>query len=283
MKYTDYIERKQRGTPDFPLEYYFVDKLHPQYVMPLHWHSDFEIIYVRSGVLSVFLDNKEYELCSGDALLIAPGCLHRADPESCVYECIVLDLNMLIKQNYIPHKLLWPLVSAGVGFSQPLINGGETVAVIGELFSKVKARAVYYELEVYSLLFKMFALLYNKGDISVSKGSSHSHQAQTISDMLNWIERNLSESITLKRLSQISGFSEKYLCRIFKEYTSKTLTQYINELRIERACYDISVNGKNITNSAFDNGFNDLSYFCKTFKKHRGITPNEYKRLVKNR
>lgn len=61
------------------------------------------------------------------------------------------------------------------------------------------------------------------------------------------IENNLAESIDLNKLAEITGMSPKYLCRIFKEYTSKTLVQYINELRIENACYEMSVNDKNIS------------------------------------
>lgn len=77
-------------------------------------------------------------------------------------------------------------------------------------------------------------------------------------------------------LSSISGFSEKYLCRIFKEYTSKTPITYINELRIEKACNEMGINKKNITYAAYESGFNDLSYFCRTFKKYKNITPKEY-------
>ena len=57
--------------------------------------------------------------------------------------------------------------------------------------------------------------------------------------------------------------------------------QYVNEQRIEHACYDIAQKNKSITEAALDNGFNDLSYFAKTFKRYKGISPREFKALAK--
>ena len=45
MKYTEYREAKKHGRDGFPLQYYYIDKKHPQYVMPLHWHREIEIIH----------------------------------------------------------------------------------------------------------------------------------------------------------------------------------------------------------------------------------------------
>ena len=49
MKIYDYYENKKHGTDEFPLQYYYVDKNNFQYIMPLHWHNEFEIIHILSG------------------------------------------------------------------------------------------------------------------------------------------------------------------------------------------------------------------------------------------
>ena len=100
--------------------------------------------------------------------------------------------------------------------------------------------------------------------------------------MLDKIEADFDEDITLTELAELAGLNEKYLCRIFKDYTEKTIIEYIHEIRIENACYEMSVTGNNITRAAFDSGFNDLSYFSKTFKKLKGISPTEYKKSIDN-
>ena len=58
--------------------------------------------------------------------------------------------------------------------------------------------------------------------------------------------------------------------------------QYVNEQRIEHACYDIAKKNKSVTDAAFGNGFNDLSYFTKTFKRYKGMSPREFKAFIKN-
>ena len=70
---------------------------------------------------------------------------------------------------------------------------------------------------------------------------------------------------------------------IFKEYTGSSPVDYLNELRIDRACFEISVNRKNATEAAYATGFNDQSYFSKVFRKYRGISPTEYKKSLTER
>ena len=76
---------------------------------------------------------------------------------------------------------------------------------------------------------------------------------------------------------------EKYLCRIFREYTGMSPMAYVNSLRIDRACIDMTLHHKNVTEAAMDAGFADLSYFTKLFKRTKGITPREYMKKPKHR
>ncbi len=281
MKYKDYFEKKQRGTIDFPIEYYYVDRFHQHYIMPLHWHNDFEIIRVKKGIFNAYLENVKFSLKEGEVLLVPPGCLHRGEPENAIYECIVFKIEMLIRNNNDAiYKLLLPFINLSAQITKPkYLKGSEISKFADNLFFIISKKPPYYELEVLRELYSIFFSLFNNNGAVVLGETLHSSKSETISRILEWIERNINEDITLKKLSEISGFSEKYLCKIFKSYTSKTVIGYVNELRIEKAGYDIKFLGKNVTNAAYNNGFNDLSYFCKLFKKRYGITPNQYKNI----
>ena len=63
----------------------------------------------------------------------------------------------------------------------------------------------------------------------------------------------------------------------FKKMTNRTPIDYLNVYRIEMASKKIINTDLSITDIAFSCGFNDLSYFIKTFKKITGITPRKYK------
>lgn len=280
MKFSEFNEVEQRGTVAFPVSYYHVTPLDERYVMPPHWHKDFEIIRVISGELSIFLNNIPYLLHKGDVIFVQCGTLHRGEPENCEYECIVLDLNLLRRrQNDTVSGFITPVVNGNLGINCLLNKNDDLIyATTNSLFSAMRQKSEYYELDVCSLLLKLFSELYRKNYFfSVKKSHNTGKQAQTIIKLLDWIEENYTEIITLEKLSEISGLNKKYICRIFKEYTSKTPINYINEIRIEAACHEITVNGSSITKAAYDCGFNDLSYFSKVFKANKGLSPKDYR------
>lgn len=68
------------------------------------------------------------------------------------------------------------------------------------------------------------------------------------------------------------------VARYFKRMTGKTLTTFTNELRVEYACTRLETPGQSITEVCFDSGFNNLTHFCKSFRKHTGMTPSAFRR-----
>ena len=277
MKYSELIERKRHGTPDFPIEYYYTDKTHPRYVMQAHWHKEFEVIRVKSGSLTLFLNNVRYELLAGDCVFVEGGCLKCGYPDECVYECLVFDTAMLKRQRMTDsEKNLFDNPASSFSFKN-LIDRSDNkiIKVIDDIFSAMSECREVYEVCVVSLLYSLFFELYTSGYITKKHAAPPDKTLTSVMMLLEWIENNLSEQITLSGLSSASGLSENYICRIFKLYTSKTVMEYVNERRIEKACLEIA--DKSITEVAFACGFNDLSYFCKLFKRYKGISPRAYR------
>ena len=95
---------------------------------------------------------------------------------------------------------------------------------------------------------------------------------------LEFIESSYNKQISLQEMADSVNMSSKYFCRFFQEMTHRTPVDYLNYYRIERASYDLLPTDQSITEVAFNSGFNDLSYFIKTFKKYKGTTPKQYLR-----
>ena len=93
------------------------------------------------------------------------------------------------------------------------------------------------------------------------------------------MESSYNLPLTLDEISASVGMSPKYFCRFFHEMTHRTPIDYLNYYRIERACYQLITTDLSITEIAYASGFNDLSYFIKTFKKYKGTTPKQYLKL----
>ena len=66
------------------------------------------------------------------------------------------------------------------------------------------------------------------------------------------------------------SMSPKYFCRFFSEMTHQTPMDYLNHQRIEQACYQLSTTDDSITEIAYRNGFNDLSYFIQNIQEVQG-------------
>ncbi|MEE0946135.1 MAG: AraC family transcriptional regulator [Acutalibacteraceae bacterium] len=280
MKDLQFNEKKQHGLPDFPFQYYYIDSSHPQYIMPLHWHGEFEIIRVLSGEFQLFLDNKSMILKSGEAALIGCALMHRGIPRNAVYECVVFNLSMLYKKsNDIVRKFIRPISHSRVYVqSCPDAN---SLDIINEIFEVSVQNNDFMALHIHSLLFELIYSLYSNKVISQAEKPKNEKQLSIVIELMDWIDSNISENISLSKLSEISGMNEKYLCRFFKDYTGKTPIDYVNYLRIEAACQELDNGHLSITEAALECGFNSISYFTKTFKKYKGISPREYLKISK--
>ncbi len=281
MNFHELNEKAQRGSSDFPIQFYALTQDHPRYEMELHWHKEFELIRVLAGQFHLFLQNTEYVLAPGDIALVSSGMLHRGTPDCCQYECIVFDLNMLRRYAGGPISTrLMAIMSGHVvtdGYhpadSQPFCE------TVHQLFDCLKNKPAHYEFTVYGLLYALFGTLLAQSIIRPLAGERpHDRKTEVITTLLNWIELHFREPVTLSQLAEIAGLNEKYLCRLFKDYTDRTPIDYVNNLRIEQACREIQENGLSVTDAAYESGFNDLSYFSRAFKKYKGCSPSRYKK-----
>jgi len=80
MQYIKYKENKSHGTSEFPVGYYYVNHLHPQYTMPYHWHEELELIHIIDGEFEVTIDENSRLALPGDILIVNSGCLHGGIP-----------------------------------------------------------------------------------------------------------------------------------------------------------------------------------------------------------
>jgi len=98
---------------------------------------------------------------------------------------------------------------------------------------------------------------------------------------LGKMQKHFKEEITLESLAHMINVTPQYLSKIIKEDSGMTFKEYLTELRIEEAKKLLSKGQINIKDVGFDVGYNDTSYFIRTFKKYEGITPKDYQRMVK--
>lgn len=102
-----------------------------------------------------------------------------------------------------------------------------------------------------------------------------------IQDAINWIEGNLEDELTLKRISDYIGYSKYHTSRKFKEYTGSTLRNYIILRRLSKAAKELRDKNVRLIDIAFKYGYNSQEAFSKSFKQAFDINPGDYKRSNK--
>ena len=98
-----------------------------------------------------------------------------------------------------------------------------------------------------------------------------------IGKVLSYMETHYDEPFDIEEITQQSGMSRRNFYRAFTDLTSKTPMAYLLNLRIARAAHLLQTTDKNITETAFECGFEDSNYFSRQFRKIMGITPRAYK------
>lgn len=276
-----YNELRQRGTEDFPIELYSVSKSHPRYEMDFHWHSDFEFIRVLEGELYIRLDNKEYTVGKDGVIFINPETVHGANPiGDCVYECVVMHTDIFSETNSDCRYFVDELLSRKYAIQEVNTNCESQFSVsVNRLFESLKSKKPGYRFTVIGALYNFLGAvldgnLFTSLDTSVSTDKNH----PKLKKVLDYIKINYQNPITLEDMAKCSAMSPKYFCSYFRSMTQKTPVEYLISYRIQQACKELLSTDNSVTDIALSCGFNDLSYFIKTFKEAKGITPAKYRK-----
>ena len=98
-----------------------------------------------------------------------------------------------------------------------------------------------------------------------------------IKNVIIYIDAQLSEELSLKKIAEMNGVSSTYLSTCFKQETGKTFVDYVNGKRVDQAKHMLKTTRLQIQTVAQHCGFLDVQYFAKVFKKYTEMTPREYR------
>ena len=146
------------------------------------------------------------------------------------------------------------------------------------LFDSLSSQYEGYEFITQGSLYNFLGIILQNKLYTVNNNMSLKTNDKIIlfKKVLLFIEENYTQTLSLNDLSKVAGMTPKYLCKFFNNMSNKTPIEYLNFYRIEIACEQLLSTDLSVTDIAINCGFNDVSYFIKTFKKYKGITPKQY-------
>lgn len=275
-----YNEILQRGKGEFTVSLYCVNENHPRYRMAYHWHSEIEIIRIISGVLMLSVNDTEYKLTEGNVAVVNPELVHGALPCNCIYEVIVFKPEGLFSSTVQTRSFCSELLSGNILLNCVYREDSDIKNAADALFASLKNSYDYYHIEALSALYGFFGTIIKKGLYKNQLSLPYSQSSKKILKLkkaLSFIRKSYNQQISLHDMAKEAEMSHKYFCAVFKELTHQTPFEYLTSYRLERASTMLTETDTSVTDIAFSCGFNDLSYFIKTFKKYKGVTPARYR------
>ncbi|MBC8473168.1 MAG: helix-turn-helix domain-containing protein [Planctomycetes bacterium] len=113
--------------------------------------------------------------------------------------------------------------------------------------------------------------------IELVYSSQDARKVSQIRPAINYIDANYNKPITLADVARASHLSVSRLAHIFKEQMGVTIIDYLTSVRIERAKQLLLATDQNCTEICFEVGYNNQSYFTRTFKGFVGMTPRQFR------
>lgn len=285
LEYENYKEKKTHVDVSFPYNTYICSiPLDFQHV-PLHWHDDMEIIYIKKGHGYVTVDFQQHMVSGGTIVLILPGQLHsieQFDDFSMEYENIIFNVGMLLPRTED---------TSSTEFLRPLLNGQLTVPSIYSIASEhyaalsacidscdeiCKTKPLGYELYLKGKLFEFFYILSNR--CRNEKNPRTTKSLDKLRIVLKLVENSYMHKITIAEVADRIDFSESHFMRYFKENMGTSFVDYLRDYRLTMAARLLQVSDNTILCISEEVGFENLSYFNRAFKKKYGVTPRDYRK-----
>lgn len=248
-----------------------------------HIHDNhLQLFYFIQGNVVIYCNQQPYEVTSPNIFLINNTQLHYGENHSNILHYFVfrIDLKLLASYGISPcnEKYLEPLKNNLVIFKNEIKND-YIFNLLETIISEYKEKHNGYELKLVSQIFDLFCELFRshiKVSVSHENAEILAKKTKRFSRVFDYIENNYNSTISLEKLSEIAFMSEGYFCRMFKQTTGRTPTDYINQIRIEKSVILLNQGVCNVTEAAMSVGFDDINYFCRVFKKYMKQSPTDY-------
>lgn len=259
-----------------------------------HTHEFLELIYISSGSGKQYIDGVKYDVSKGDLLFVNYGQTHSFESEKMQYVNILLEpafmSSELIDSENIAElfksSLFDEFTAEQRSYTCQCVSLGnddteakEIRHLVEMMREECNEKRVGYRSVLHGCARILFTRLLRKlsADSSQSTSLIDFENPEIMKNMLDYIDENCFDKITLEQLAAKSFYNPSYFGRMLKRYCGKSFTQYIKEKRIEMAKELLLNTDENIESIMTSVGYRDKKLFYRHFKELLSMTPSEYR------
>lgn len=235
-------------------------------VRRIHWHEHMEIHFILEGQGTVICGEHLLNVKKDDFIIINSCELHHGVADHyCRYLC------MMFPPSFFEDKYIFRN-----HFSDEYVK-----ELVYKIYDEYKSDGKEKKITIKGYSYLLFAHLiknYSTVHLSEARYRQHVEKMERINDIKKYISENYKQNLSTAFLAELFHMSEGYLCHCFKDTTGKTIKEYINFVRIEKASDLIIAGDMSIMEAAFECGFHDANYFSRCYKKMKGTTPTSLRK-----
>lgn len=238
------------------------------------WHQSIEILCIASGNGTILNGINVINPEVGDLVIINPNSVHAmSSNDSMEYYCVIIDIEFCKKNGIDVEKIDY----------MPWIASDKARELFLEIYKQKEYNDEFKDARVICAVLN-FLIFVSKN--FVRKKNFHREKSsfdnENVWIAIGYIKAHIAERFSLEEIAKNAGLSKYYFLREFKKITGTTITVFINILRCDNAKKMIMENKYSLSEIAAKCGFENYSYFSRTFKKYIGISPSEFIKENKN-
>lgn len=236
--------------------------------IPSHLHKGFELIYVKSGQMTLTVESRSVTINDDEMALILPFEAHSyfCNKQS-TFEVLIFSSDYLTQfASQIQNKY----------FDCPIIklDSATIVPIVSTLFFE---KSNYYLMKSYLYLIVSNLLQHTELlPMPIKKDT------ELLSRILSFIRVNYRDNISLSIMAKYLGYNPSYVSRYFNSIFKLSFTDYLNEHRIRHAKYLLENTILTITDISYECGYGTIRTFNRNFVKFTGLTPRSYRTSLIN-
>lgn len=257
-------------------------------VEDVHTHDFIEIEYIWKGSGYQIVNGESYYVERGDIILLNVGDKHTYKPngEMGVIDCLinprffssglstddavdVLTLS-LFKEFRKDVDKLTPKISLS---KQDMLD---VEIILYNMFHEFAEKSQGYVTALKGYCYVLMTKIL-RGMVPEGSSGMYTEIAGIIPKILEYIEENYNERLTLKQLAEESFYNPNYLSTLFKEYVGKTFSEYVTEKRMESAIELLRSTDQSIEQICYQVGYSSRKQFYRHFRAYTGVTPKQYR------
>jgi AraC-like DNA-binding protein/mannose-6-phosphate isomerase-like protein (cupin superfamily) len=247
-----------------------------------HHHPEYELVYIPSGGGRRHIGKHIARFEESELVFIGPNLPHlsfsygRQDP----YEQIVLQMRPdTLGDAFWQVPELAPVQQLFVRAHQGLSFGPDTRLRVGAELREMTTQPSFERLLTLLRVLRELAEAPDATVLHAGSGSlgKYGKEKERLNQIYQFIQQHYHHDIEVRELADLANLSVPAFCSYFKKMTGQTLTDFVQEYRVNQACL-LLLTEASITEVSYASGFNNLSHFNKTFRKITGQSPSEYRR-----